>query len=561
MSRTKKRVATIDCETPPFEFGRAVHGMTNDEKTIFDRPELAPFCWGFYDGETFAYFWDDDPNALAQELIDFLSDEDDLIIYAHNGGRFDFHFLLEYMDEDLLIINGRIAKATLFNGAVELRDSYLILPIALGDYDKDTIDYNLFEPGVRNNHKNEIIRYLRKDCTALYELVNSFYTRFGNNLTLASTAFKELKKTGYEIRHTYDDYDDKMRPFYFGGRVQCFEVGSFEGDFQFVDINSAYPFAMMSRHWHGPGMQQTLRLPDAGHGSWFADIKAKSYGALPYRSDKLYFPSDGEVRSYKASGWEIIQGLKTETLEIVSVDMVYKPVMVSSFESYVTKFYDERRSARETGDFVAELFAKLMLNSAYGKFGQDGRRFEKFCLVERGDWPENDPRWPSDMRWAWYCDTDTGHSVFSRPDPSNRFYNVATAASVTAFARAHLWDAILKSERPLYCDTDSIICERFDGAIGKALGEWSLDAELTEAHIAQRKMYAVKTIGGDYKTASKGVRLDFDTIKAGIKDRSILSYKKDAPCFSLKYGSRYLERKINFEKIDENSLQNPPTEV
>lgn len=134
MARKIKRIASCDCETDPFLYGRT--------------PK--PFAWGFYDGESYVYFWGTDSTA---EFIDYIKDEENLIIYAHNGGKFDFFYLLKWLDPDIQIINGRIAKATLFGGRVELRDSYLILPLPLSAHDKDSIDYNKMEANVRELHK------------------------------------------------------------------------------------------------------------------------------------------------------------------------------------------------------------------------------------------------------------------------------------------------------------------------------------------------------------------------------------------------------------------------
>lgn len=539
MPRKKRTICTIDTETDPFEFG----------------VKVAPFVWGFFDGETFEYFWGETEKECGDKLIAYLETRDYLLIYAHNGGKFDFMFLLEHLDPKMMIVNGRIAKATMFDGAIELRDSWMIIPIPLKQYDKDDIDYNKLKRGVRNIHKNEIIRYLRKDCTSLYELVYAFCERFGRNLTLAGTAFKELKKTGYEITNTNEEFDNTMRPFYFGGRVQCFQVGSFKEDLQYVDINSAYPYAMKTNHWYGPGFKETTKLPKGENRCFFAKIEATSQGALPYRHEnKLYFPDDQIKRIYYASSWEIASGLDTGTLKIHRVIKCHVPTLTLSFAEYVEKYFAEKFTAKASGDKIAELFAKLLLNSAYGKFGQDGRKFEEFCIVEYGEWPEDTSL---ENRWHWHSDTDTGQSFFRRDAPSDRFYNVATAASVTGFVRAFLWKSILACEKPLYCDTDSIICSKFNGDMGKELGQWDLEAELSEAHIAQRKMYALKLKDGSTKVASKGVRLDYDEIKNGVKYKQNVNHRKDAPAYSIKYGPRFFTKQINFENIEKNLVNNP----
>lgn len=562
-------IATFDYETDPFKFGRV--------------PK--PFTCGFYDGDTYTDFWGSD---CTEQFIEFLTEwvmenkNEKMTVYAHNGGKFDFFYLLEHLDDDLFIINGRIAKASMFDGQIEFRDSLLILPMPLSAHDKDSISYDLFESELREKHKNEILKYQRKDCVSLHEWVSMFREKFGNGLTLAGAAFKQLKKTSYQVANTFDNFDSMFRNFYYGGRVQCFEVGDFTGDFQYVDINSAYPFAMLSQHWSGSKYIEQDTLPGGDNGSWYAEIDAVSKGALPIRGQdgKLYYPDDDTVRRYMATGWEINTGIKTKTLEIVKVIIVFRPLFTQDFAEYVKKFSAmkseadrELRKAKESGDKVAikywstqRMFAKLMLNSCYGKFGQDGRRFEKFCIHPFGEMPTDG------LPWEPYSETDD-FTIFSRPDPVDRFYNVATAASITGWVRAYLWEAICNSDRPLYCDTDSIICEKFNGEIGTELGQWDLEAKPTDVYIAQRKMYAMRLDDGATKTASKGVRLTFDQIKNGVLNGSQIITERDAPIFSLKkyqttnvnnsvdfshkFGARFLPRKTNFENIEKNACRNP----
>lgn len=547
-----KKIYTLDAETDPFEYGRI--------------PK--PFVWGLYDGETFIYFWGDN---CTQQLMEHLQDEEDIIIYAHNGGKFDYFFLLLYLDPDLFIINGRLSKCSIFSGRIELRDSFLILPLPLSANEKDTFDYSKMEAESRGLFKQEIINYLNTDCRSLWEWVTNFRDTFGGGLTLAGAAFKQLRKTGYIVENTYEDYDERFRRFYFGGRVQCFEVGHFSGDLQYVDINSAYSYAMKFKHWQGSGYIELNDLPSPEkNGSWYAEILATSKGALPYRGDddKLYFPDDNVARRYFASGWEINAGLETNTLTVHKTFIVFKPTLVEDFSEYVDKFFAMKSEADKSGDKTKRQFAKLMLNSCYGKFGQDGRKFEKFCITEVGMTPEDEHD-----DWEIYH-MDATHWIYSRPDPANSFYNVATAASITAFVRAYLWRAICNSERPLYCDTDSIICYQFNGAISSNLGDWALEAEATDAYIAQRKMYglalkndapctcSINSIRASdckkHKIASKGVRLNFHQIKNGVETGHNIVSERDAPAFSLKHGARFFTRETNFENLQKNACNNPP---
>lgn len=533
MGRKKREVrdlAVIDFETDPFEFGKV--------------PE--PFACGYYDADTYQEFWGAD---CVVQLMDFLKDEPPKVIYAHNGGKFDFYFLLDYLDEKLMLINGRISRATILNDLHELRDSFLILPMPLKTHGKKVISYRKFRKQFREKYKRDILNYLKYDCESLFDWVKRFRDLYGNGLTLAGAAFKQLKQTDYPTGNTYEEFDSFFRPFYFGGRVQCFKVGAHYGQFKYVDINSAYPFAMMSKHWCGSRYTEQFVIPKTG--DFFAHIKAISRGCLPIKVDgKLFFPNDNIVREYKVTGWEVLAGLETATLDIVEVIRIYKPAFTASFSEYVDKFFALKKAAEERGDDTERTFAKLMLNSCYGKFGQDGRKFEEFAITGFGMFPEGGD-------WKPYADTETGHSIYSKSAPSETFYNVATAASITGFVRAYLWHAICKSDGVLYCDTDAILCETFNGDVGDKLGQWDVEAEPVEVYIAQRKMYALKMADGKTKKACKGVRLSFNQIKNGVLTKENVNFKRAAPAFSLKYGARFFNKKINFAEYDKNSLQLP----
>lgn len=567
-----KHICAADFETDPFLFNRI--------------PE--PFSWGFYDGDNYTDYFAETPEECTDQLYNHCKElceenpDTKYRVYFHNGGKFDFHFMLDYLDEDIKLINGRIAQCSMFDGQIELRDSYLILPLPLKSHGKDDIDYSKMERPVRKKHKKEILAYQRTDVISLYDWVVKFTDQFGHKLTLASSAFEQLKQTGYDIPRTYKQYDEKFRPFYYGGRVQCFEVGAIEKPLTYIDINSAYPSAMMEKHPSGSQHITRLSLPKDGKlkggGAYFAIIKARSKGCLPFRGEnaRLYFPTDDVVREYYATGWEIVAGLETNTLIIEKVVKVYDFLLREDFSEYVTKWYKIKNEAKQNGDKTMEQFAKLMLNSAYGKFGQDGSDFKDFKICGFGDSPnspevegekdtngitegntEGNAEGKPQPRWEQYATAESGHSIYSLDNPATSYFNVAVAASITGYVRAVMWRAINNCERPLYCDTDSIICERFNGVISDKLGDWSLEGELQAAYIAQRKMYAVHLTDGSWKKACKGVRLSAEQIKHGVLTGEISKHKRDAPSFNLKMGTRFTERKTDFKNLEKNLLTNP----
>jgi hypothetical protein len=535
VTKNKKdyRLAVLDFETDPFLYGR----------------EPEPFAGGVFDGECYREFWG---KNCVSELVEYIKDNlDGYTIYAHNGGKFDYFFMLDFFDEDIKIINGRLSKLSMMDGSIKFRDSYNILPLPLSAHKKDEFDYTKMERPVREKNKTEILKYLHNDCLYLFEWVKKFVDRFGLKLTVSGTAYSELKKTGYEPKNTFEEYDDIFRPFYFGGRVQTFELGHVVGSHEFYDINSAYPFAMLSKHPYGNKYLEKLRIPDTENGGYFAKIKAISHGALPMRDDtgKLQFHNDDVVREYWVTGWEIISGLKTNTLDIKKVIRVFQHSQSRRFTEFVDKFYKEKLAAKIVGDKDNELHSKLMLNSCYGKFGQDPRKYKDYCLTPAHcvppDFVPRHEQIEGEVYWELHAEHETGICIWQKPAPSDKFYNVATAASITGFVRAYLWEALCAVDRPIYCDTDSIMCHKFKGAKGDKLGEWSLECNLDDIYIGGRKFYAVHDSDNNkYKTACKGARLTSEQIITTIKTGNSFEWIKDAPSYSIKYGARFLKRKI-----------------
>ncbi len=121
---------------------------------------------------------------------------------------------------------------------------------------------------------------------------------------------------------------------------------------------------------------------------------------------------------------------------------------------------------------------------------------------------------------------------------------MATAASITGAVRAMLLKGLYKTHMPVYCDTDSIICESTgDLTLGGALGEWDLEFVPVEVHIAAKKIYALRDKHGNEKISSKGFKASFNDVVRLVNGETI-NWKNDAPTFSLEKTS-FISRNIN----------------
>ena len=456
-------------------------------------------------------------------------------LYVHNGGKFDFFFLLKHLRHGKLkLINGRIMQMRIGNAI--LVDSYPLLPFALSAYKKDEIDYAKFERHCREDHKREIVDYLIADCVYLDELVQNFKQIVGNHATIGGAAMSAMKKYGYPIWHGNESHDIRFRPFYFGGRVQAFEKGIFTGHFDYVDINAAYPYAMTFPHAHGS--EYTVSNSYDGSPQSFVRGTFISKGCLPLRDldGTLLFPVDKVPREYLATGHEIVAGLETSTLKIVKVHDCFAPKRVLEFGGIVNEQRGRRLEAKRAGSLIEELAYKCLSNSSYGKFAQNPALFKDWWIEPRGE-----------PKRGWKHETDFLNLTLwsKKAEVSEKsYFDVATAASITGLVRAHLWKACKNHAiRPIYCDTDSLICGKFRAKTSETeLGGWKMEMRPTKLAIAGKKLYGASD-GKKEKLATKGVRLTFSEIESIIKKDKVL-WKKASPAYSLKSGARWIKREI-----------------
>lgn len=530
------RIVAFDFETDPFKFGR----------------EPEPFCVGIYDGEVYLEEW-----GTGEDCVSFLLDvvetyDDDTVFYAHNGGKFDFHFILPYAESisDIVMIGSRIVQIRI-NGRL-FRDSYSAVPAALKAHDKGEIDYALMERDVRHLHTDIISEYLKRDCVSLHTMMTAFRAEFGDKLTMAAAALEQLSKFHEWKKMTGDMQDARFRQYYFGGRVEFFESGFIPGDFKVYDVNSMYPSVMQDfehpitdkfHAYTGKACYQDRVFDNFA----FAEIDATSHGALPWRDpeakgldQKLLFPHGRKV--FFASGHEVRMAVKLGALRIHHIKKCFVPDETSSFRAFIQHFYNARLKAKAEGDKTYDLFYKLVMNSAYGKFAQDPSKFKEYAFFD-GELPPAQEGW--ELVWK---SVDGLKRIYRRPSKQPLFTgrkNVAIAASITAASRARLLEGLHHATRPVYCDTDSIICEGL-GEVPMSetqLGAWKLEKSGHGISIAGRKLYALHTGDGYSKIASKGVRATGEEI-ARIALGETLEFRNDAPTFTLGKGASFVTRNV-----------------
>lgn len=507
-------IAVLDMETDPFSD---------------DRTAIHPFAAELYSDQFGAIvFWDNDPVSLARQLVDAIEAlPDEYTIYAHNGGKFDFFFLINWI-KGLVKFKGRAIMSARI-GNHELRDSLHILPEKLAAWKKDKFDYRKMRRNVRAKHKTEILEYLHNDCVYLFDIVKRFVSEFGLKLSIGQAAFSELKKS-YKVSRVSETMDSALRPYFFGGRVECsagkgiFDAGWRNQPFKLYDVNSMYPYVMATRQ-HPIGNEYVWRRGDPGPDTIFIDLTCRNFGAFVARGEQNDASAELEYGRFHTTIWEYETALKYDLIQDQEIHWVIDCRERSDFSAFILPMYHRRQDTKEAmqalkkqgKEFTTEyeeikkenILLKYLLNNAYGKFAQNPRKYKDFFYAASGIRPE--PEWfefmPSGDRltdeereiihkYSMPIERCAAFDVWARPAPGRKYNNVGTAASITGAARAVWLDAVQHAIDPIYGDTDSLICRGLDMPLDPVkLGYWDLEETFDEVIITGKKQYCCRVNG------------------------------------------------------------------
>lgn len=321
--------------------------------------------------------------------------------------------------------------------------------------------------------------YNERDCVLLYDVMNRAYDiveqEFGGEMgmTAPATAMKTFRRAFLRAPIPRDTFTHEfVREGYFGGRTEWLEAEGYHlSDY---DINSSYPKAM------------TQPMPVGGAETWGAEEPPKRWldekigfcrvtvrvpedielPPLPVRADGACFPEgsglDGKllfpVGVLKGVWeWGELQNALSEGCEILEWHesvWYHAGPLLSEFVAVLYKYRDKAHCFRCGGGLARDYhcakcaepgylagldaWAKLLLNSLYGKFGQ---RPERLAFWFHGDplMPEGSvPLVAEDPNCPIWVSTSEVDSPFILPQ---------VAARVTSLARVALYRAARQAQK------------------------------------------------------------------------------------------------------------------
>lgn len=276
-------------------------------------------------------------------------------------------------------------------------------------------------------------------------------------------------------RHDIEPANQLERLAYYGGHTDLFHRGKVEGPIVQYDVNSLYPY-VMSANWfpyslsgYRPDSVDSTSKVEPNPRSCSAEVLLNtSKRAYPVRCKSGTLFCVGRVRTVLA-GPELASAF--ESGDVVKTLRFNRYQMNYMFKNMVDDYYKMRLEAKSKGDDVSQMIIKLLLNSLYGKFGQQtplwvdtGERLDP-SVYSQGLVTDGDVEKDGVFRVL------AGHVYETRERVEARNSFVAIASFTTAYAREYmrLLRSIVGSGHYYYQATDSLYVD-LEGE--KRLKEW-----------------------------------------------------------------------------------------
>lgn len=410
--------------------------------------------------------------------------------FAHAGGSYD---MVQLFPAILLHTDWQVKAAFSGSSAVVVRietadgrsatygDSAMLLKAKLADIGRiiGLVKGDLVEAEAAG--WAEVRDYNERDCEILFVALQAFEQRLrdlGGELrpTLASCAMA-IFRSSYLSRDlsTSTTANATAREAYVASRVEVFRPECERANY--FDINSSFPYSMtfpcpgevtrVGKRWTGSELaivEATVTVPDC------------YLPPLPLRVGGAVYHPTGTWRGWY-SGVDLIEAKAAGA----RVEKVHKAIHFAEWgdlAAYSRDLYARRLAAKQAGNKMDDMTAKLLLNSLYGKLAENPCKEE---LVVR---PRNVPK--------------NGRlimpGVWVSPEVRTiEHEHVAAPVVITSRSRHFLRKGLaraLEQGKIYYCDTDSVICEG-ELESGDKLGEWKLEARVLGGQFLAPKLYSV----------------------------------------------------------------------
>jgi hypothetical protein len=400
-----------------------------------------------------------------------------------------------------------------------------------------------------------IIKYCQMDCKLLYDVYIAF--RLGVNeflkgdiipqtfVSASSLAFQIWLKNYYKfdskepIFGLYRTEYEEVKKSYFGGLTQVYRRHLVKG--YYYDINSSYPSVMcgktpISLHKIVERMELKGFTPEKTLDDHFYLYKLESFRfpkscffpSIPIRTKEGNFYLLEASKPHEIWVWDHL--LKNIIKETPNFEYVIESAFIFKSGDIFSEMINTVYPLKSSENPALKAFAKLLMNSVYGKTGQklfptrkihgcflkDNSIEEVVKHIQSLDRTYSDEN-PASLVGITRLQTETTQSFIldydkSSETPTHPGSLMFIASFITSRARLKLLEMMQICEKEgnhvYYVDTDSIFVQKkfnpryVDQSV---LGLWKLEDEIKEARFFGSKSYVYTTESGKEVKKFKGI--------------------------------------------------------
>jgi hypothetical protein len=190
----------------------------------------------------------------------------------------------------------------------------------------------------------------------------------------AMSAFRHRFMRHEILIHDNDDVKRLERKAYFGGRTEVFRIGELDQTVYQLDVNALFPSIMKDGVFPSKLERYELRpdylelLPSIDWSASVAEVELETTEPLfPLRTEKIIIYPIGRFRT-SLCGAELQHAVRRGFVKSARSWAEYK--LEPLFVEWVDTLWAMRQQYKASGNKLYEQFAKKLMNSLYGKFGQ-----------------------------------------------------------------------------------------------------------------------------------------------------------------------------------------------
>lgn len=503
------RDQTVASET---EEPRSHRFFTYDFETVNDQPYMFS-TWDPQNKSRVIYTESPGTEDFNTEVYSILSDYEakGYTAVGFNSNNYDDLYLVRILDlKRARVIKGNgnsIIKLTY--KTMEFVDACRFLKCSLSEacrmlaiknpklhQDHDALTKEYLLTGVLNVTL-DMIRYSARDTESLWHVWHKTKKMFKDTFKLNPDVCISLSQMVYnkfkQVNHGVPQLADiKWRQHIIGGK--CHGVkGIHVGKVNVYDVNSLYPFVMMTRTFISRGSNWKSTPKVVWHGLYHVRVTSNpKYCIIPKRGEVLDWAPIGEYESW-CSGIDIEEHVKYGgSLEVLE-GWCYSD---AEFSDSMFDFLNEYHEIKQTSTGPMRALAKLLMNSLSGKLTQTPIENET-VMSDNGPIVGSDSVYLNNLLWM---------NTHPKATPTTTG-SLINGILVYSYARQHLHRYMYQCDDCLYCDTDSIFTTS-ELECGDELGEMKYEGSGDMFVVGGKKMYTLTLNGEIVKTALKGARLE-----------------------------------------------------